>query len=256
MPPALHPRDSRVELPGYGLSKINHALAVGGIPYEKLVVEQFLGVKIDHYALIDFSGMETFIDKIGGVDIVITDDPFTIDGYTFKPGPIHLTGKEALAYARYRYGPDGDFGRIRRQHQVIAAAIDKLSSSSAPSMAKLVPDTLDSLAAHVRTDLSAGQLTDLGTDIIDHCSGGKAQDETIQGTVGTFQDPLLNMDLSYVIVDEADRDRKVHWLVTGEPLQGQPAATPSATPSAVLSDPVGKTQPTARPAHAIVTLSC
>ena len=50
-------RDSRVELPGYGMSKINHALAVGGIPYEKLVVEQFLGIPIDHYALIDFTGV-------------------------------------------------------------------------------------------------------------------------------------------------------------------------------------------------------
>lgn len=241
-------RDSRVELPGYGFSKINHALAVGGIPYEMLVVEQFLGVKIDHYALIDFSGMESLINKIGGVDVVVTDEEFSIDGYTFNPGAVHLNGKEALAFSRYRYGPDGDFGRIRRQHQVIAAAIDKLASSSAPSMAKLVPDSLDSLAAHLRTDLSAGELTDLGAAIVEHCSNGRATDETIQGSTSTFLDPLLNMDLWYLTIDEADRDRKVQWLVTGAPLEDAPVATPTAriegvVPRATLVTIASKARP-------------
>jgi anionic cell wall polymer biosynthesis LytR-Cps2A-Psr (LCP) family protein len=51
------PRDSRAELPGYGYSKINHALAVAGIPYEMLVIEEYLGVELNHYALIDFAGL-------------------------------------------------------------------------------------------------------------------------------------------------------------------------------------------------------
>ena len=51
------PRDTRVLLPGYGYSKINAALSIGGIPYQQLVVEQLLGIEIDHYGLIDFEGV-------------------------------------------------------------------------------------------------------------------------------------------------------------------------------------------------------
>ncbi|MCO5220196.1 MAG: LCP family protein, partial [Thermomicrobiales bacterium] len=60
------PRDSLVELPGYGETKINHALMLGGIPYEELVVELYLGIEIDHYALIDFTGFEDLVDAVGG----------------------------------------------------------------------------------------------------------------------------------------------------------------------------------------------
>lgn len=227
-------RDSRVELPGYGLSKINHALAMGGIEYQKLVVEQFLGIPIDHYALIDFTGVAAVVDKIGGVDVVISDDPFTIGEYTFKPGPAHLSGSEALAYSRYRNGPDGDFGRIRRQHQIIGAALTKLSSSSAPSMAQLVPTTMDDLAAHFRTDLGVSDLTSLATDVIQHCSASRSADETIQGSASWFTDPIMNMELWYLTVDPEDRDRKVRWLVTGT-LPGDGTPTAPSTPEAVLT---------------------
>ncbi len=105
------PRDSRVELPGYGMSKINHALAVGGIPYEQQVVEQYLGIEIDHYGLIDFSGLTKVVDAVDGVTV---DNPeaFSIGGQQFESGAIELDGERAVLYARYRGGSDGDFGRI------------------------------------------------------------------------------------------------------------------------------------------------
>src|SRR6478752_6849697 len=76
------PRDSRVELPGYGLTKINHALAVGGIPYQELVVQNFLGISIDKYALIDFGGITELVNAVGGVPIQITES-FAIAGQQF-----------------------------------------------------------------------------------------------------------------------------------------------------------------------------
>ena len=63
------PRDTRVMLPGYGYSKVNHALAIGGVPYQQLVVGQYLGIEIDHYGLIDFAGMAELVDAVGGVTV-------------------------------------------------------------------------------------------------------------------------------------------------------------------------------------------
>jgi hypothetical protein len=72
------PRDTRTTLPGYGQSKINHALAVGGVPYETLVVENLLGIELQHYGLIDFAGVEGLVDGVGG--ITVTND------YAFSAG--------------------------------------------------------------------------------------------------------------------------------------------------------------------------
>src|SRR5690606_12035113 len=60
------PRDTRTELPGYGHSKINHALSVGGVEYQKLVTQNMLGIEIDHFALVDFAGVVGTVDALGG----------------------------------------------------------------------------------------------------------------------------------------------------------------------------------------------
>jgi LCP family protein required for cell wall assembly len=214
------PRDSRVMLPGYGLSKINHALAIGGIPYEIAVVEAFLGVEIDHYGLIDFAGVVTIVDAIGGIDITVPET-LTIGEKEFPAGLQHLNGKDALLYARYRGGPDGDFGRIRRQQQVISAAMAQLSSES---LVRLIPEVLPRLDDHVRTDLDVGDLATLGADVLRDCSGAAVDARSLEGEIATYPDPIIGLDLSYVEVDEADRAAKVKWLLTGEapPVSGSP----------------------------------
>jgi LCP family protein required for cell wall assembly len=110
------PRDTLTELPGYGETKINHALIVGGIPYQMLVVEQLLGIDLDHYALIDFTGFEGLVDAVGGIPVTVPQD-ITVDSSTIeiKAGPQTFDGDQALAYARYRGGADVDVGRVRRQ---------------------------------------------------------------------------------------------------------------------------------------------
>jgi LCP family protein required for cell wall assembly len=203
------PRDSRVDLPGYGLTKINHALAVGGIPYEELVVQNFLGITIDKYALIDFGGITELVDAVGGVPIHITDS-FNHSGIQFDPGDRTLNGEEALAYSRYRYGPDGDFGRIRRQQQVLRAILSRASTMQVTS---LVQDVLPQLDSHVRTDLSPLEMIALGTKFASTCTDETLVTMNLDGTVATFDDPLFNMPLSYVVVDPAEVQRKVEELM-------------------------------------------
>ena len=79
------PRDTRTELPGYGQSKVNHALAVGGIPYEITVVENLLGMDLDHYGLIDFAGVTQLVDAVGGITVE-NDARSARAGSTFRSG--------------------------------------------------------------------------------------------------------------------------------------------------------------------------
>ncbi|MGH2549664.1 MAG: LCP family protein [Thermomicrobiales bacterium] len=203
------PRDSRVDLPGYGLTKINHALAVGGIPYQQLVVENFLGITIDHYALIDFNGIISLVDAMGGVTVEITES-FYLLGTTFEPGVRTLTGLEALRYSRYRGGADGDFGRIHRQQQILRALIEQAATQGPVS---LVQNVLPQFENHVRTDLTAVQMVALGLHFRTSCTEESLVTETLSGTIATFWDPLYNVNLSYVVIDEADMRRKVEELL-------------------------------------------
>ena len=86
------PRDTRTELPGFGLTKINHALAVGGIPYEQLVVSQLLGISIDHYVLVDFTGFKQLVDALSGITLTVTEGFTDDNGVTFTPGSQDMNG--------------------------------------------------------------------------------------------------------------------------------------------------------------------
>jgi LCP family protein required for cell wall assembly len=203
------PRDSRVNLPGYGLTKINHALAVGGIPYQQLVVEEFLGVSIDRFALIDFNGIISLVDAMNGVTVEVTDSFFLL-GTTFEPGVRTLTGLEALRYSRYRGGPDGDFGRIRRQQQVLRSLIEQASLQDPLA---LVRDVLPKIESHVRTDLTPLEMVVLGTHFRSTCTDETLNTATLEGGIATFYDPLYSVNLSYVVIDEGEVRRKVAELL-------------------------------------------
>jgi len=114
------PRDTLVDIPGYGKDKINAAYALGGEELMIKTVSNFLNASINHYITTDFDGFIKLIDELGGVDIVV-DRPL-IDpksGASFSTGEHHLTGEQALAYTRSRSTELGDIGRIQRQQYII-----------------------------------------------------------------------------------------------------------------------------------------
>jgi LCP family protein required for cell wall assembly len=203
------PRDTRVELPGYGQSKINHALAVGGVPYQIQVVEQYLGVELDHYGLIDFGGVVTIVDKVGGVEV---DNPaaFSSLGFDFPVGAQTLDGERALAYARFRGDAEGDFGRIGRQQEVLRAVMQKVSPGD---LVGLIPEMLPLLQDHFRTDLSALDMADLASTYGQTCTYSTLDTSTLDGETATYYDPLIELNLSYVIIDDAELWRKREWLL-------------------------------------------
>lgn len=146
------PRDSWVDVPGYGMAKINAAYSYGGPSLAVRTVEQLTGVRIDHLAVVDWVGFRELTDAIGGVTIEI---PRTVHdsarGITWTAGEHHLDGQEALDYVGQRYGlPAGDLDRVRRQQAVFAKlAAESLDQRTSPP---LVADFVGMLTRNVSVD--------------------------------------------------------------------------------------------------------
>ena len=124
------PRDSWVTIPGRGKSKINAAFSWGGSPLLIRTVESLTGVRVDHFAILNFDGMKTVTDALGGVDVRVSEtvtDP--MHNQTWKAGINHLDGERALWFVRQRYGlKGGDFDRIKRQQAFLKALAAKAVS--------------------------------------------------------------------------------------------------------------------------------
>jgi len=111
------PRDSWVDVPGYGMNKINAAFSFAGPSLAVATVEGLTNVRIDHLATIDWEGFRELTDALGGVTVVVpetvTDSARNI---TWTKGEHTLDGEQALKYVGQRYGlPGGDLDRTRRQ---------------------------------------------------------------------------------------------------------------------------------------------
>jgi LCP family protein required for cell wall assembly len=134
------PRDTVAQIPGHGVGKINAGFAIGGPALAIKTVEQFTGVKINHVIVVNLARFPPFIDAIGGVDVKTEHVCANISGgkknggftLNFKPGVHHLSGLQALLYARIRENPcnpgDSDLTRVRHQQEILNAIKSKLLS--------------------------------------------------------------------------------------------------------------------------------
>lgn len=224
------PRDTRVDLPGYGESKINHALMVGGIPYQQLVVEQFTGLNVDHYLLIDFVAFQQVVDAVGGVPVTVPAD-LTKDGQVrFTAGVHHFDGKEALAYARYRNVPDGNIGRVKRQWGILQGL------SQVESGRDLVGDVnqlLPALEDHIRTDLTATEMAAIARTYGSHCTANSTPATLIDGTQVRLHDPILQQTLYYNVVASAVVKQRVADFIAGP---GSNPASPATSVEPLLNN--------------------
>lgn len=165
------PRDLWVPIPGYGESRINQAFVLGevkkypggGPALTMRTVQEFLGVPIHGYVLVDFEGFRKLIDQIGGIDVLvekpIDDTQYPTDDYGYQEvhipaGLVHMDGDLALKYARVRHG-SSDIDRGRRQQQVLLAARDKaLHLNLLPKL----PSLMATVMGAVQTDLQPGEI--------------------------------------------------------------------------------------------------
>jgi LCP family protein required for cell wall assembly len=117
------PRDSWVPIQGHGNAKLNAALSFGGPPLLIATIERLTGVRIDHFAIVDFEGFRSMTDALGGVDVQVTRTVWAPAQKVLWPAGIHhLDGTRALDFVRQRHNlPGGDLGRIKRQQAFLKA---------------------------------------------------------------------------------------------------------------------------------------
>ena len=157
------PRDTRVKIKGHGWDKINAAFAYGGQKLTRETVQDFLGIKLNNYVVVDFQGFKGLVDAVGGVDINVEKRMYYYDPYDgfeidLRPGTQHMDGKTAMQYVRYR-DEEGDIGRIRRQQKFLMALYRHIASKNI--IAK-IPGVSKQIMSMVKTDLSLKEMVELG----------------------------------------------------------------------------------------------
>ncbi|QQZ09998.1 LytR family transcriptional regulator [Heyndrickxia vini] len=150
------PRDTRTELVGHGtVDKINHAYAYGDVEMSMDTVEQFLNIPIDYYVKVNMEGFEDVVDAVGGVK-VHNDLAFSAGGVDFPVGDLTLNGSKALKFSRMRHDdPEGDFGRQKRQREIIEAILDEGASISSLWN---YDNIFDALAKNVKTNFTFDEM--------------------------------------------------------------------------------------------------
>jgi len=154
------PRDMVVEIPGFGLNKINAAYALGGSALAVKTVKQFLGIDVDHVILVNFERFPDLVDAMGGVDytggcvVSRINGGFRNGGYTLRlsAGTTHIDGKQALALSRTRKNAcnlrEDELTRQRRQQKIVAAMKSRVLSPGGllrwPWVAWRAPQTVTS----------------------------------------------------------------------------------------------------------------
>ncbi|MGX5653905.1 LCP family protein [Geodermatophilus nigrescens] len=149
------PRDSYVEIPGYGTDKLNAAYAygysevdesaplaerqAGGAQLLIQTISRLSGLRIDHYAEVDLLGFFELTSVIGGVEVNLcyAVDDSQYSGAVFPAGEQTISGVDALRFVRQRHGerpdgsdalPRGDLDRIVRQQVFLSGVLRKLLS--------------------------------------------------------------------------------------------------------------------------------
>ncbi len=211
------PRDSWVEIPGHGFDKVNHAYAFGGERLAIQTVQRWLDIPIDHYVTISFQGFIKIVDALGGVEIDAEKRMYYVDPndtsmgpeglvIDIQPGPQEMDGLTALKYARFRMDEEGDFGRMRRQQQVMKALMRKAVQLGTVAR---IPQVVPALADAIRTDLSIGEMVKLAS--------GAQQALRKPLETGTLEaEPAFIGPVYYLLPDLVQQRTTAYQLLVGE----------------------------------------
>ncbi len=237
-------RDSYVEVPDNGMTKINHAYAYGGPELAIRTINENFGLDIMDYVTVNFDQLANVIDAIGGVDIELSEEErvsanqniYTYAAESEKDLPLdyidgsglqHLSGMQAVAYARIRNVGGGDYERTDRQRRVLQQMFNKVMDMNVTSY----PGLVNKLLPLVETSLDSGEIISLGLKAL---AGGKPVFEQTRfplnedfenGGAGTMIDGLW-----YMVFDIEATAQKIQAFIYDDvhPDDGTEAASSSA----------------------------
>jgi polyisoprenyl-teichoic acid--peptidoglycan teichoic acid transferase len=158
------PRDTRTEIPGIGVRKINEANAEGGPALAAKATSELLGgVGVDRYVILNVQGVEALVNALGGVTVHVPKDMKYQDDsqhlyINLKAGRQRLNGTQVLQLLRFRYDEYGDIGRIQRQQIVMRALMEQALN---PATIVRLPQILSVVQSYLDTNLTVEELVAL-----------------------------------------------------------------------------------------------
>jgi polyisoprenyl-teichoic acid--peptidoglycan teichoic acid transferase len=178
------PRDLYVEVEPGEKDRINAAYNYGGIEQTVDALENYSGVTIDHYAIVDFEGFREVIEAMDGVRVDVGHGLFP-EKWHMGEGVQRLGGRKALFYARYRGTQGGDLDRMQRQRELVAALRSKALQWN---IVKKLPSTMKIMSENVQADLDLDAAVALGQVLIRRGKHAEVTSEQLQGTPKTLRD--------------------------------------------------------------------
>ncbi len=178
-------RDQYVDIPGYQPNKLNAAYAFGGYPLLNKTLERNFGVHVDHNVEVDFEAFTKVIDRLGGVEITLTqaEVDFMMQEYYGHSGLVVgsqlLSGAEALTYSRNR--SDTDYKRAERQRNVLTALLERYRKQPVSDMLSI----LNEILPDIKTDMDNSEILELANELLPLLSGVKINNLRIP-VDGTF----------------------------------------------------------------------
>ncbi len=167
-------RDTYVKIPIKNeFHKLNAAYAFGGIELLFETLQYNYGISVDKYVAVDFLSFIEAIDILGGLDVqVYEEELYWFNQYIHASNLMvepseredsdyvdhadgsfqHLNGKQALAYARFRYVGNGDFTRTDRQRRVVQNIFDKVKTMDVSTLVKLLDNIIPQITTNLTTD--------------------------------------------------------------------------------------------------------
>jgi LCP family protein required for cell wall assembly len=122
------PPETVVPVPGHGKTQIENSLVLGGPALLIRTVQNLTGVRIDHYAVVDFQALINVVNALGGVNVILPGRTASYNGVSFRQGVNHLNGVAALAYVRQ--GSISEDQRVQRQQNLLRAILQKIGGQN------------------------------------------------------------------------------------------------------------------------------
>ena len=176
------PRDLFVEVEPGERDKINAAYNFGGVERTIDALENYTGVPVDHYAVVDFEGFERVIDAMGGVRVDVGDGQFP-EKWRMGQDVQRLNGHKALIYARYRGTPGADLDRMQRQRELVGAL---RSEALRWHTVKTLPQIMAVMNENVQTNLDVDGAVTLGQVLIRKGRHAEMTSQQLQGIPETL----------------------------------------------------------------------
>jgi len=234
------PRDLQVEIPGYGLGKINDAYSLGGARLTVATVKRLLHVPINDFIDVNFVGFVRVVDRLGGAYLTVDHRYYNDTAVTnfssidLQPGYQRLNGRQALSFVRFRHDQNGDFTRIERQQQFLREMKRVLAGSASLSHARRLLSVASIMSHYVVSDIASVKRIYTLVSLALRLDTNHIYQTHVFGATPTIG------GVSYVVATPGEVQRAVHRFLHPRPtpvrhrapIPRQKAARVSPTPSA------------------------